>query len=159
RNVTDNDQRYVALPSLYPTTGLGFLTLGNGSFMAHEMGHYLGLYHTFPGWDGVNPVFGTNTTTAAAADQALVSYVLANGGQIDALDGDALADTPPDPGAILYSVHGQDTCKDRKIIVSGSDGAGHTVSFTFEPDTRNVMSYHAVCGTGPDPDPQVFSAA
>jgi hypothetical protein len=155
-NVTDADQRYVALPSVYPASGFGFLTLGNGSFVAHEMGHYLGLYHTFPGWDGVNPVFGANPTSAAAADQAVVSYILANGGSIDALDGDALADTPPDPGAILYTVHGQDVCMNHKIAVSGTDGSG-PVSFSFEPGTQNAMSYYAICGRGFDPPPHGFS--
>ena len=162
-NVTDNDQRYVALPSLYPTTGLSFLTLGNGSFIAHELGHYLGLYHTFPGWDGTNPVFGTSTSPAAVADQALVTYVGNNGGTVEALDGDRLPDTPPDPGTILYDLHGNndgnasEVCTSSQITISGTL-SGNPVSFTFDPDVRNVMSYHALCGTGDNPEPQKFTA-
>jgi hypothetical protein len=161
-NVTDNDQRYVALPSLYPTTGLSFLTLGNGSFVAHELGHYLGLYHTFPGWDGVNPVYGTSTGSAAVADQALITYIGNNTSTIAALDGDRLADTPPDPGTIIYDLHGNsdgnpnEVCTTPQITVTGTIG-GNPVSFTFDPDVRNVMSYHAMCGTGDNPEPQKFT--
>lgn len=161
-NVTDNDQRYVALPSLYPATGLSFLTLGNGSFVAHELGHYLGLYHTFPGWDGVNPMYGTSTGSAAAADQALVTFIGNNGNTIAALDGDRLADTPPDPGTIVFDLHGNsdgnanEVCTSSQITLAGTI-AGNTVSFTFNPDVRNVMSYHALCGTGADPEPQTFT--
>ncbi len=161
-NVTDADQRYVALPSLYPTTGLSFLTLGNGSFVAHELGHYLGLYHTFPGWDGINPMYGTSTGSAAAADLALITHIGSNGGTIDALDGDRLPDTPPDPGTFVYDLHGNsdgradEVCTSSQVTVSGTIG-GNPVSFTFDPDVRNVMSYHAMCGTGDNPEPQKFT--
>src|SRR5215475_3883680 len=47
-HVDDIVQNYVALPDqIAPNFGL--LNQGNGSFVAHELGHYLGLYHTFPG--------------------------------------------------------------------------------------------------------------
>jgi hypothetical protein len=35
--------------------------------------------------------------SASAADQAVIDYIAQNGGTIDALDGDLLSDTPPDP--------------------------------------------------------------
>ena len=155
-NVTDADQRYVALPSLYPTTGFGFLTLGNGSFMAHEFGHYLGLYHTFPGWDGLNPIYGGDPATAAIADQSVADYAVANGGTVDAFDGDRLPDTSPDPGAILYQRHGQDPCTTGQLTVAATSG-GNPVSLTFDPPVRNVMSYYALCTTGADPAPNGFS--
>jgi hypothetical protein len=156
RNVNDVDQRYVALPSLYPTTGFGFLTLQNGAFLAHELGHYLGLYHTFPGWDGVNPVFSSNPTTGTAADQATVSYIRANGGAIDALDGDAMADTPPDPGPILYQQRNIDPCQNPSVSVSGQV-AGQTFSYPLSPDVANAMSYYGLCDPTADPRPRDFS--
>lgn len=156
-NVTDVDQRYVALPSLYPATGLSFLTLGNGSFMAHEFGHYLGLYHTFPGWDGVNPVFGGSPTSAATADASVVTYATANGGTVDAFDGDRLGDTAPDPGVVLYQQHGQDPCTARQLAVTGTTSSGAAVSLLFDPPVTNVMSYYGLCTTGADPAPNGFS--
>lgn len=155
-NVTDVDQRYVALPSLYPTSGFSFLTLGNGSFMAHEFGHYLGLYHTFPGWDGVNPVFGASAATGAAADQAVADYAVANGGTIDAFDGDRLPDTAPDPGVLLYQRRGQDPCTTPQLTVTATSGAT-PVSLTFDPPVTNAMSYYALCTTGADPQPNGFT--
>jgi hypothetical protein len=53
-NTNDIVQDYVALPS--GLDGFNLLNQGNGVFVAHEFGHYLGLYHTFPGWDAINPV-------------------------------------------------------------------------------------------------------
>jgi hypothetical protein len=151
-NVNDVDQRYVALPSLYPTTGLSFLTLGNGSFMAHEFGHYLGLYHTFPGWDGVNPVFGGTPATVAAADQSVLAYAAANGGTVAAFDGDRLGDTAPDPGVVLYQQHGQDPCTTKQLTVTGT-----AATLTFDPPVANVMSYYGLCTTGADPAPNGFT--
>jgi hypothetical protein len=124
-----------------------YLNLGNGSFVAHELGHYLGLYHTFPGWSdrsGPAPVYGgipgTGTPTASQADQALIDFIAARGGKINALDGDLLSDTPPDPSPVLYDAHGQDYCSQPQITVAGQI-SGVSVSLHFSPDTENVMSY------------------
>ncbi len=158
-NVTDATQDYVMLPDLLDTT-LSFLNLDNGSFMAHELGHYLGLYHTFPGWSDVGgPIFnGTTPPSQAAADQTVVSYIAANGGTIDALDGDALSDTPPDPGPVLYGVHGQNICTNGSIVVSGTLN-GQQVTYTFTPDRTNVMGYYTSqqCTSGATPPPQTFT--
>src|SRR5262249_11552558 len=48
-SVDDVVQNYVALPSQILDGKYTYLNQGNGSFVAHELGHYLGLYHTFPG--------------------------------------------------------------------------------------------------------------
>lgn len=160
-HVDDLQQDYVALPNrIDPNFGL--LNQGNGSFVAHEFGHYLGLYHTFPGWtDRRGPVYksieGSGTPSAQAADQALLDYVAAGGGTADALDGDGLSDTPPDPSPVLYQAHGQDVCAQPQITVSSAAGRS-TISVTFEPDPDNVMSYFRTCGpAGAAPPPAHFS--
>jgi hypothetical protein len=153
---------YVALPNR-----IDLLNQVNGSFVAHELGHYLGWYHTFPGWDGHDPVFqrfknpdGSNATPPSpeAADQAVIDYLAANGDTINALDGDLLSDTPPDPTPLLYQVHNnQAICAQRQIVVSGTRN-GQPVSFTFAPDPNNVMSYYGGCGpAGAPPPPRSFS--
>jgi len=164
-SVDDIVQNYVALPNrIAPNFGL--LNQGNGSFVAHEVGHYLGLYHTFPGWDGHDPIFrryknpdGTNAPppSSDAADQAVIDYIVANGGTINALDGDLLSDTPPDPSPVLYAAHGQNICVTRTIRVNGTMN-GRSVSFTFTPDPNNVMGYFTACGPGSVPPPARFSA-
>ncbi|PZM67560.1 hypothetical protein [Paenibacillus dendritiformis] len=163
-SVNDFEQNYVALPNrIVPPYGL--LNQGNGSFVAHELGHYLGLYHTFPGWsdrEGPGSIFehipsGT-PLSASVADQAVIDYIVANGGTVDALDGDLLDDTPPDPTPILFNAHSQDICAQRQIAVTGFI-SGRLVSFIFEPDPNNVMSYYTACGpAGAPPPPSRFSS-
>lgn len=161
RSVDDVVQNYVALPNrIAPNFGL--LNQGNGSFVAHELGHYLGLYHTFPGWtDRGGPIFGRipgkDVPSAAVADQAVIDYMSENGGAVDALDGDLLSDTPPDPSPVLYAAHGQNICVTRTIRVNGTM-SGRSVSFTFTPDPNNVMGYFTACGPGSVPPPARFSA-
>lgn len=53
--------------------------------LAHEIGHYLGLMHTFGG----DPV-----PDVASAEERMAE----NGDAVRVFDGDGLADTPPDPG-------------------------------------------------------------
>lgn len=156
-NMVDEDQHYVALPSLYPMTGLVYLTLHNGSFMAHELGHYLGLYHTFPGWGAdTKPVYASPPADAFHTDQAIVSYIRANGGVTDVMDGDGLPDTPPDPGALVFKNRGADPCANPRIDVTSAVG-GQAFTFSFLPDLANAMSYYDLCDKGADPIPRDFS--
>jgi hypothetical protein len=158
RNMSDVKQDFVMLPDRLDGT-LSFLNLDNGSFMAHELGHYLGLYHAFPGWGNPSsPVYSGNPTTQAIVDQQIVDYIAANGGTIDALDGDAESDTPPDPGPVAYKAHNQNVCTSPSLTVKGTSN-GQQVSFTFDPDRTNVMGYYTSqqCNSGSNPPPQTFS--
>jgi hypothetical protein len=90
-----------------------------GSVLAHEFGHYLGLFHTHPTW--------------GAPDPDLVESLVEKNGAAG-LNGDLLSDTPPDPGTKYYA---------EKV---SSDRCGGPASFkiggvTFRPDRSNVMSY------------------
>ncbi len=66
-----NAGAYASMPTTGGVGGLsdGIVTTGFGPMLAHEMGHYLGLYHTFEG--------GCNNTNCLT-------------------DGDRVCDTPPD---------------------------------------------------------------
>lgn len=155
-SVNDVDQRYVALPNTF-TPG-GFLDLGGGSFAAHELGHYLGLYHTFPGWSETpGPVFGAADTTAARIETAIRTFMAANGGDINAFDGDSLADTPPDPGTSALRAASVNMCSSNVVTFPASGG---NPAITFRPDTRNVMSYYQLwscAGTDRWPPVQTFT--
>lgn len=162
KNMPGRVQNYVMLPNqIAPNFGL--LNQGNGSFVAHELGHYLGLYHTFPGWDGYNPVYssaGPSDPLPAKEkiDQALLDYVAANGGAIDALNGDGLSDTPPDPSPIWYAAHGLDLCTNRSTVVSGTAG-GKKLSLTLAPEPNNIMSYFGGCPSSNGPNTAMHFSA
>jgi hypothetical protein len=152
-------QDFVWLPNSLNLAAATMLNLGDGSFVAHELGHYLGLYHTFPGWSDVGAIFsGTAPATAADADQALLNFIAANGGTVSAMDGDRIADTPFDPSMAFYTAKGVNPCTSPTIAASGTVN-GAPVTFTFEPQIRNVMSYFPSCTKEPDglQSPQLFT--
>jgi hypothetical protein len=102
--------------------------------LAHDTGHYLGLAHTFPGWaDDL-------TDTPAKASE----YIKNNGGTAAALDGDKIADTPPEAGTSFYAKQGWNYCAGHEsYTINGKLGSGANFSYTFTPDRHNVMSYFA----------------
>lgn len=148
----DEVQNYVALPNQ------SALITQSDSFMSHEFGHFLGLYHTFPGWTHeCNEVFGhvgcrpdgsvpsVDAVIGAALDYA--SNVLIGSGEGN-FDGDGLSDTPPDPGPYLYNRLGRNFCTQPQLNVSGNSSYGKPGALSFRPSTTNIMSYYGSCNDG-----------
>jgi hypothetical protein len=127
---------YVALPN-----SRNWDTPDNGNFIAHEVSHYLGLFHTHPGW-GTSTIYSGTVTTAADAERRVVEYVAANGGTVGALDGDRLSATSPDCCRNLYDLRNlsHTSSGPASVSVSGTVG-GKAYSFTLTPPRDNVMSY------------------
>ncbi len=127
---------FVALPSI-PANNEEF-------FLAHELGHYLHIGHTFS--------YYTSTK------QEMIDLVrnMVNSGEWDKnnllpnFDGDAplITDTPADPGnAFWASIWGNDcgdpTHDSYALKVDFSPGVSRTIN--FKPDRDNVMSYFKHC--------------
>jgi hypothetical protein len=74
------DYDFVVMPGYEVTTICGRQNIG---VFAHEVGHYLGLSHTF----------AKEFDTVAQANEWLKDHK----GQVESFDGDGLSDTPPDP--------------------------------------------------------------
>jgi Bacterial tandem repeat domain 1 len=131
-----DDVRYVSLPN-----SRNWDTPDNGNFIAHEVGHYLGLFHTHPGW-GTSNLYPSTANTAAKAEQALVDFAAANGGAPGAFNGDLLSDTNPDCCRNIYDLRGlsHTSSGPASITIKGTVG-GKNVSFTLTPPRDNLMSY------------------
>ena len=126
---------FIALPGFNNTsvnTGNAFVQ--NIWQLAHDTGHYLGLPHTFVGWSDAD----TDTPAKAA------EYIKKKGGSAAGLDGDGIADTPPEAGTNFYKNKGWNFCTGNdSYVISGTTNDGKPFSCTFTPDRHNVMSYFA----------------
>ena len=120
-----NDHNMVVMP--------GF-KLGTMKLLSHEIGHYLGLGHTFGG-------YGDVPENAALEDQHLAEYLKTNGLNIGTLDGDSwsVLDTPPDVHSQYYVNRGLDPFDlSNEVILNKTT---HGIDARFSPDPHNVMSY------------------
>ena len=106
------DYDFVVVPGYYDTFHCSYQ---NWTVLAHEVGHHLGLPHTFGG------LFGT--VAAAAADFA------ARGNNPEVYDGDGFSDTPPHPSIVTQECPPHTN----RLVLNG-------VTFTLPLD--NIMSYY-----------------
>jgi pregnancy-associated plasma protein-A len=106
----------------YIVTNNNFAPSATADLFVHELGHYLGLYHTFPGTSDAQ--FNSNT--------AVANWLSAGNN----FNGDLIADTAEDPGAQIWGANGLDACTTSSITLSGN---------TYSPSRTNVMSYYLAC--------------
>src|SRR5580704_9607564 len=104
------DYDFVVMPGFEVTTICARQNIG---VFAHEVGHYLGLSHTF----------AREFETVAQADEWLRDHK----GQVSCFDGDGLSDTPPDP--FIKAIQ----CDRASSVVL----QGKRITF----DRKNIMGY------------------
>ncbi len=90
--------------------------LTNPKIVAHEFGHFFGLYHTFE-----ESLFGKDTFSPNSCTKK----------------GDLICDTPPDPGAVYEIYVNHATCE----MVGFEDKNGNS----YNPILNNYMSYYKPC--------------
>lgn len=135
-----NDVKYLAYYNKKENVATGIMASQgpNVSTFPHELGHYLGLFHTHPSWGSLTP--------AQAA-----SVVLGSGAS--GVDGDLLSDTPADPGtATVDAVYGTST----RCQAPGVTGPVTVSGVSLNPDRNNIMSYYG-CQTGTTGSPYHIS--
>ncbi|WP_437653343.1 hypothetical protein [Sorangium sp. So ce1182] len=108
-----------------------------GLGLAHEIGHYLHLDHTF--WHTY-----PNLEEARAGIRNHVELnSLSPASAYNLFDGDGLASTPRDPGPELFSAAGLDPCNAAQgtlnLLVTFSNRSSYT--YSFAPDRENIMNY------------------
>ncbi len=129
-----------------------------GHILAHEIGHYLHLVHSFGVWpNSLDDSIGADGKVVPGARTLIRDYVLKNGlpkadgGKM--FDGDnticasvptilCVSDTPPDPGPALFRSAGFDPCNPNQGTLSFDvqfpDGP---FTYSFTPDRNNLMNY------------------
>lgn len=156
---------YIVLDKGASETTAVDLAQQRGETLAHELGHYFHLSHTF----GLEP-----KTKAEAAD-LMREYIKRTDKPRDqakdVFDGDAsnVNDTPPDPGIRLFKAEygGGHRCPDTsssstdepyvKVDVKFTDDPIETRTYTLKPDMTNLMSYFNWTRDGRCPQPRTLS--
>jgi len=114
----------------------------SGSVLAHELGHFLQVPHTF----------GKTPDSVSAAATAIRDYVKAGHAKSEGLnvfdgDGSWVTDTPPDAGTGIFSAVNGSKCSTQSSVdikVDFADGSSQTYALT--PDRSNLMSYFGCTG-------------
>lgn len=106
------DYNFVVMPGFADASHCGHPHL---DALAHEIGHYMGLPHTF----AANPFPGM---------QEAEEYLKKNGNNPSVFDGDGFSDTPPDP-----SITPLECERAPSVVLNG---------VTFQLPRRNLMSYY-----------------
>lgn len=115
-------------------------TVSNGVDLAHEIGHYLQLPHTF--------VSGIENVADAAA--SIKNYVDDGNDEDDGLtvlDGDrnVVLDTPADCKGTIFESEGLEPCGEEGQITIPVNLGNSIRLYTLEPDRNLVMSYFKGC--------------
>lgn len=104
------------LSSLTNNIVISLFDLRDPKIVAHEFGHFFGLYHTFE-----ESLFGKDEFGSADCAQK----------------GDRICDTPPDPGTVFEVYVNYSTCE----MIGFEDENGNE----YKPILENYMSYYKPC--------------
>jgi hypothetical protein len=107
--------------------------VGNDT-LAHELGHYLHLHHTF----------AHTPESIEAAVELIRNHVDVHNQPKDTVlnalfEGDGVADTPPDPGPTIFKNQCDPAETSVSIPVKFADGSEQV--YTLSPDRENIMNY------------------
>ena len=107
-------------------------TVSTATTLAHEVGHYFGLAHTFQGT--ATPVFPNFPNYAQYVNSPVT---LSDGNTYTCYEtGDFICDTPADPGNCTGL-----TCEQSSCVVTPTDPLGAH----YTPDRHFIMSYYSQC--------------
>ena len=130
--------------AIYPNTAGVFMGSAVSGLLAHEIGHYLGLAHTFNSTtisnlppQNVNSVMLHPDNTFVDPEEAFC-LCGTNCGCTGDNSGDRIADTDVDPGAAYCGSFPAVGC----IITHTAPDGSTTLTETYTPDASNIMSYY-----------------
>ncbi len=155
-----NGQDYVVASSAWAPLSSSSSLSGQPRLFAHEVGHFLGLYHTFPtrsslsnadafSWQSSWVGFCSRAGTCGPGARCVA------GGCYRNFDGDLISDTAEDPGAAAWQSscttgcggstpacqQSTNTCTDFCTAATTTIGTG-SFTKTYTPPLDNIMSYY-----------------